>query len=122
MPPPGYEPLLETILDNPRDDGPRMVYADWLEERGDQRGEFIRVQLELARLMAADTKRERLADRDSELLSRHGEEWRAEIPEWARQGCEFRRGFVTEVNVWMPWQRDYGPALSLLAPVEQVTA
>lgn len=27
-------PFLATILDNPADDGPRLVYADWLEEDG----------------------------------------------------------------------------------------
>jgi uncharacterized protein (TIGR02996 family) len=35
----------------PLDDGPRLVYADWLDERGEcARAEFIRVQCELARL------------------------------------------------------------------------
>lgn len=28
-------------------DGPRLVFADWLEERGDPQGEFIRLQVEL---------------------------------------------------------------------------
>lgn len=37
--------LLQAILDNPEDDALRLVYADWLEERGDPRGEFIRVQV-----------------------------------------------------------------------------
>jgi uncharacterized protein (TIGR02996 family) len=32
----------------PDDDGPRLMYADWLTEHGDPRGEFIRVQCELA--------------------------------------------------------------------------
>jgi uncharacterized protein (TIGR02996 family) len=27
--------FLRTILDNPADDAPRLVYADWLDERGD---------------------------------------------------------------------------------------
>lgn len=27
-------PLLSAILANPTDDGVRLVYADWLEERG----------------------------------------------------------------------------------------
>src|SRR5439155_20187798 len=29
---------------------PRLVYADYLDERGDPRGELIRVQLEIARV------------------------------------------------------------------------
>lgn len=34
------------ILDNPEDDATRMVYADWLEERGDARGEYIRLEVQ----------------------------------------------------------------------------
>lgn len=40
--------LLQAVLDDPGDDAPRLVLADWLEERGDPRGEFIRVQVALA--------------------------------------------------------------------------
>lgn len=44
------DPLLATILAHPEDDLPRLVYADWLEERGEhERAEFIRVQCELAK-------------------------------------------------------------------------
>ena len=43
--------LLRTIITNPGDDTARLVYADWLEENGEpERGEFIRVQIELARI------------------------------------------------------------------------
>ena len=48
--------FLATIIEHPQDDGPRLVYADWLEERAadvggtDPRVEFIRVGCELARL------------------------------------------------------------------------
>jgi uncharacterized protein (TIGR02996 family) len=44
--------LVQGVLDSPEDDAPRLVYADWLEDRGDPdslaRAEFIRVQIELA--------------------------------------------------------------------------
>lgn len=44
------EAILRTILDNPDDDAPRLVYADWLDEHGqEEAAEFIRVQVELAR-------------------------------------------------------------------------
>src|SRR2546422_761256 len=43
-------PFLRAICAHPDDDGPRLVYADWLDERGDPRGEFIRVQCGLAKL------------------------------------------------------------------------
>lgn len=47
-------PFLATILDAPDDDGPRLVYADWLDERGDVRGEFIRGQIEAEALLNND--------------------------------------------------------------------
>lgn len=42
--------FIDDIVQNPEDMTPRLIYADWLEERGDPRGEFIRVQMELHRL------------------------------------------------------------------------
>ena len=42
--------FLDDIVANIDDDTPRLVYADWLMENGqDDRAEFIRVQVELAR-------------------------------------------------------------------------
>lgn len=35
-------PFLRTILAAPGDFAPRLVYADWLEERGDPRAEYVR--------------------------------------------------------------------------------
>lgn len=43
------DPFLAAILADPFDDQPRLVYADYLDEQGDPRGEFIRVQCELAK-------------------------------------------------------------------------
>ncbi len=47
-----YLALLRRILEDPADDAPRIVYSAWLqEEAGDElRAEFVRVQLELARM------------------------------------------------------------------------
>ncbi|MBY0456405.1 MAG: TIGR02996 domain-containing protein, partial [Gemmataceae bacterium] len=45
--------LLAAIRANPDEDTPRLAFADWLDEHGDEadraRAEFIRVQCELAR-------------------------------------------------------------------------
>lgn len=44
------EALMKAILTDPADDTARLVYADWLQEHGeDARAEFIRVQCRLAR-------------------------------------------------------------------------
>jgi uncharacterized protein (TIGR02996 family) len=38
------EPFARAILASPRDDAPRLIYADWLEERGDlDRANFLRL-------------------------------------------------------------------------------
>ncbi|HKB06377.1 MAG TPA: TIGR02996 domain-containing protein [Gemmataceae bacterium] len=42
-------PLYRAVLANPGDDAPRLIYADWLDERGDPRGEYLRLDSELAR-------------------------------------------------------------------------
>jgi uncharacterized protein (TIGR02996 family) len=55
--------LLAAIIDEPDDDTPRLVYADWLEEHGDDaRAEFIRIQCRLARLGVVDLRRVRQAE------------------------------------------------------------
>jgi uncharacterized protein (TIGR02996 family) len=40
--------FLRAIADAPYDDAPRLVYADWLDERGDPRGEYLRLDYQLA--------------------------------------------------------------------------
>lgn len=50
---PEYAGLLRAILESPDDDTPRLVMADWLDERGDGgRAEFIRLQCRIAAIEA----------------------------------------------------------------------
>lgn len=44
--------FLDAIRAAPNDDAPRLVYADWLLERGDPRGEALAAQCTVARLEA----------------------------------------------------------------------
>src|SRR5262245_37079412 len=51
------EGLLQEIVTHPEDDAPRLVYADWLEDHGQpQRAEFIRLQIEVARIEEAEPR------------------------------------------------------------------
>jgi uncharacterized protein (TIGR02996 family) len=44
-------PFIAAIIARPDDDLPRLIYADWLDENGEcERAEFIRCQVELARM------------------------------------------------------------------------
>ena len=45
------EAFIEAILASPEDHSLRLIYADWLEERGDLRGEFIRIEHEMRNLL-----------------------------------------------------------------------
>ncbi len=45
------EAFIRTICESPDDDSLRLIFADWLEEQGSPRGEFIRVQCALAKIV-----------------------------------------------------------------------
>jgi uncharacterized protein (TIGR02996 family) len=64
--------FLKAILQEPDDDALRLVYADWLEERGDLLSDLIRVQCSLAQLSPGDPGRSDLLDRTRELIAQHG--------------------------------------------------
>jgi uncharacterized protein (TIGR02996 family) len=90
--------LLRAILENPDDDLPRLVLADWLEENGDEvRARFIRLQCRRAQLGDEHPGAETLVKQDWELRCAHARSWQRELPAWARRlRCRFRRGFVAE--------------------------
>jgi uncharacterized protein (TIGR02996 family) len=46
------EKLLSAIQSHPEDAATRLIYADWLEEHGDPRAEFLRLEIEQERLHA----------------------------------------------------------------------
>src|SRR5207244_2686349 len=114
------EEFIQEILANPDDDTPRLIFADWLEERGDSRGEFIRVQCEIAALTKPKLRQARmysygnsphgapekfvrhalklprykaLLAREMELLLAHCKTWTAFLGDEAT-GVIFDRGFV----------------------------
>ena len=51
------EALLNSIRANPEDKPGRLAYADWLDERGDARGKFLRVQLAVRALSPDHARR-----------------------------------------------------------------
>src|SRR5262249_53807530 len=90
--------LLRAVLAAPDDDAPRLVYADWLEERGDPaRAAFIRVQVELTHPPIDYSKRFRLVQTERTLLPANRAAWTAWLPAWA-EAREFRRGFLEGIR------------------------
>jgi uncharacterized protein (TIGR02996 family) len=94
--------LLAAILANPDEDTPRLAYADWLQEHGDESGlaraEFIRLQCELARLDEYDPRANIIAGRCRELSDVHWQTWATEIGHTSRYPYHFadsyKRGFL----------------------------
>lgn len=84
--------MLDEVLRAPHDDAVRLVYADWLLEHGDPRGEFIRCQLSDSAAAQA---------RARELLEVHERSWVAPLPVPVEQWT-FRRGFLDSVRVRDP--------------------
>src|SRR5580765_3081701 len=94
------DPFLLAIRERPDDLGPRLVYADWLEERGEcDRAELIRLQCR-----SEDGWRVR------ELVHLHGVSWAGAAARHS-YGVAFRRGFVEEITVC---------ARTLLAHAEEI--
>jgi uncharacterized protein (TIGR02996 family) len=114
--------FLQAILEDPDDDAPRLVYADWLEERGDPRGEFIRVQCHLARMGQGDPRCPALQYQEQQLLGAHWAEWLGPLP----QGTIlyepiFRRGFLEEVSLGPRTFLDLGEQLFRLHPLRRLS-
>jgi len=64
--------FLEAILHEPNSQRPRLVYADWLDERRDPRGELIRLQCALETWPSRDRAWKSFDRRERKLLSRLG--------------------------------------------------
>jgi uncharacterized protein (TIGR02996 family) len=108
--------LLNEIRAKPDQDGPRLVYADWLTDHGDPRGEFIQIQCRLPRAAPDDPHRPALVAREAELLAAHEATWRAEllsVPgfEWG----PFTRGFVETMRWVGPQDQDLDENVLALA-------
>ncbi len=101
--------LMRSICETPDDDTPRLVFADWLDEHGESdRAEFIRVQIEAARIGAYSDRRDGLIRRANELQGRFGNRWLGELPvpdtehiDWGKVAADwvggepFDRGFAS---------------------------
>jgi carbon storage regulator len=72
--------FLQGIQEKPEDEGLRLIFADWLEERGDPLAELIRTQCRLAKLPPGDQGRKNLEMRQGLLWAEHGAAWRAALP------------------------------------------
>lgn len=136
--------LIRSILAAPADDAPRLVYADWLDERGRaEDAEFIRVQVELARLgfdgafhvdalghlRQVPAEVERLQERQLELwMGGHGKpDLPEELATWPMyihnprgQSLRIRRGFVERIACFAGVFPEIAAGLFARQPVVQI--
>jgi uncharacterized protein (TIGR02996 family) len=98
--------FLADILDHRDEDAPRLVYADWLLDRGDPasvaRGEFIHLQCALARLPEGAPRPADLLARERDLLEANRREWGSVFQKLGCRCWEYRRGFVEGVGMPAP--------------------
>ncbi|VTR91942.1 Repeat-companion domain TIGR02996 OS=Singulisphaera acidiphila (strain ATCC BAA-1392 / DSM 18658 / VKM B-2454 / MOB10) GN=Sinac_4455 PE=4 SV=1 [Gemmata massiliana] len=109
------EALLRAICDNADDDTPRLVFADGLQENGDEaRAEFIRVSCAMRTPDLPDAEFRATSARAEYLRRTHGSNWKYELPQMPRsiihatphrylppglQWGEFRRGFIESARI-----------------------
>jgi uncharacterized protein (TIGR02996 family) len=84
--------FLSTCAADPEDATARLVFADWLDEQNDFRGEFVRLGVEFDRTPPYDLKRFQLAEKLRELLeSPPFKQW---LPTDSFLKWGWRRGFL----------------------------
>lgn len=101
---PEADALLDVIFDHPDDDTPRLVYADWLQESGQESyAQFIRLQCAAAREPLWSAAANRLWEEIGRVWRRLDEEWRpATRDDWGARfktrldAIHFHRGFLRE--------------------------
>ena len=130
------EAFLQAIRDEPEDDAPRLIYADWLDEHGaEARAEFIRAQCERVRPSTDPGRAAALEMRAWQLLVENWGAWVGPLrklvgPDGARLGetwlmggphpdalFRFRRGFVQALSLRAETLLGRGGDLARLTPL-----
>jgi uncharacterized protein (TIGR02996 family) len=93
---PEMRSFFRAIKENPDDDTPRLIFADWLQERGDAatsaRGEFLRLNVLRHRLSYDDPHHDVLKRREAEIITQYQWAWLGPLPDAAPWNYE--RGMI----------------------------
>lgn len=122
--------FLRAMVEAPEDDTPRLVYADWLEEFGDDadrdRAEFIRVQCELSGMRIDSpehvSRSRSLRSRAFDLEQKYGKQWVAELklPKNRHTYPWFRRGMVSRLWCTVRYFIQHAASFLDVTPIEVV--
>ena len=103
--------LMKQVAADPDDDTPRLIMADWYDEQGDPRGQFIRAQCEMETLDWDTPRFDQLENEVDVAITKHRAKWVRALPKlpgitwgnfnramhngmWDEGRYYFRRGFV----------------------------
>lgn len=105
--------LYKAVIAKPAHDGPRRLYARYLETTGDALGEYILLSLETDRNRPANKTRQ------LELHHRIQERLKAPIASWIRSHCP-DRGLVAQVEMDGQTFIDHGADVFSKAPIQHL--
>jgi uncharacterized protein (TIGR02996 family) len=120
---PIYRGLLDDVIENPDDDTPRLVMADWLEEHGDQvaqdRARFIRLQVRRAKFSEYSPEAWASRREEARLLRTHRLAWLGRLDRFISKAT-FRRGFPDDLVLGVAQFVRNANTLFTLTPVRQL--
>jgi uncharacterized protein (TIGR02996 family) len=88
-----HQAFLSAIHADPEDETTRLVYADWLEERGDPRGEYLRLDCALQRMSPEDEHFSAMVTRFRRLREEIDTGWARAVARSPVENCKFRFAF-----------------------------
>jgi uncharacterized protein (TIGR02996 family) len=84
-------------------DGAEAIYADWLQDSGDPRGELAQIQLRLAK----DPKNKELKKAEKALLKQHADVWLGKLVDVADMiKLEWNAGYIAKARLASSYARD----------------
>lgn len=115
-----YHAFLRHLLESPRDEVARLVFADWLEERDQPyRAEFIRVSVRWANA-ADEDERQALEARRDQLQADHWAEVTGGLPNERSGRYHFDLGLPTRVNLTGAEAIALGDAIFAAYPIPRI--
>jgi uncharacterized protein (TIGR02996 family) len=87
------EAFIQDILAHPDDLGLRLIYADWLDERNDPRGTFLRAEAECLALKEDDERRPAVHERLRALARQIDTHWRRRLDLPVIENCSIAFAF-----------------------------
>ena len=109
----------EAIIEHPDDTGLRLEYANWLEQRGEPLGEFIRIQCELSQLSPDSSKVAELRKREGELLDEHERVWCDPLQRMTAS-WQWNCGFVNRIEMCVKQFKNF-QTISHLFPIQHLS-